>query len=140
VLRNKVILLRIFFVLILLNASAIATAQNFNSSFYIDVLIDAEENIYFEETKVGMEAVTQMTRSKVEQLKFVEGKGITYRIYGDGSLPLGVIMDVGRKMRQGFSQPGLITRRYLLETSEVPADKSNWIEQLNKLDLKAIED
>ncbi|HSI70056.1 MAG TPA: hypothetical protein VK941_07475 [Gillisia sp.] len=133
-------MLRILSLFVVLTATATATAQNINSTYYIDVLIDASENIYFEDTKVGIEAVAPMTRSKVDKLKFVEGKGITYRIFADGSLPLGVIMDVNRRMQLGFSQPGLSTRRYLLKTSEVPADKSNWIEQLNKLDLKAIED
>lgn len=133
-------MLRIITLFVVLTATATVTAQNFNSTYYIDILIDADENIYFDDTKLGMEAVAQMTRSKVDKLKFVEGKGITYRIFADGSLPLGVIMDVDRRMHQGFSQPGLGSRRYLLKTSEVPADKSNWIEQLNKLDLKAIED
>jgi hypothetical protein len=131
-------MLRIITLFIALTATAIAPAQNYNATYYIDVLIDADENIYFEDTKVGMENVGKMTRSKVDKLQYVEGKGITYRIFADGSLPLGVIMDVNRRMNQGFS--GLRTKRYLLKTTEVPADKSNWIEQLNKLDLKAIED
>lgn len=128
------------FVAIAIAASATATAQNSNSNYYIDVLIDADKNIYFEDTKVGMGAVSKMTRIKVDELKFVEGKGVTYRIFADGSLPLGVIMDVDRRMHKGFSEPNLATRRYLLKTNEVPEDKSNWVEQLNKLDLKAIED
>lgn len=133
-------MLRILTLFVVLTVTATVTAQNINSTYYIDVLIDANENIYFEDTKVGMEAVSKMTRSKVDKLKFVEDKGITYRIFADGNLPLGVIMDIDRRMHRGFSQPGLGSKRYLLKTSEVPVDKSNWIEQLNKLDLKAIED
>lgn len=116
-----------------------ATAQQSTSTYYIDVLIDADRNIYFEDSKVGMEEVPQTTRSMVNNLKFDEGRSITYRIFAAGDLPLGVIMDVNNKMLQGFTQPGLATKKYLLQTAEVPKDKSNWVEQLNKLDLKAIE-
>lgn len=119
--------------------SLIVTAQESNSNYYIDVLIDADKNIYFDDSKVSMEEVSKTTRSKVDNLKFIEDKKITYRIFADGKLPLGIIMDVGRMMHLGFNQPNLATRRYLLETSEVPVDKSNWVDQLNKLDLKAIE-
>lgn len=130
---------RILLIFIALTANATIVAQQSNSTYYIDVLIDGDRNIYFEDTKVSMDAVPKMTRSKVDKLKFVEGKGITYRIFADGNLPLGVIMDVGNMMNKGFNQPNLPTRRYLLKTEEIPLDKSNWIDQLNKLDLKAIE-
>lgn len=132
-------MLKILTFFLVLTATATATAQQNNPTYYIDVLIDANKNIYFDDTKVSIEAVPKITRSKVDNLKFVEGKGITYRIFADAKLKLGDIMDIQNFMYKGFSQPGLSTRRYLLKTSEIPADKSNWIEQLNKLDLKAIE-
>lgn len=132
-------MLKFFAFLIALSTISVASAQQTNSTYYIDVLIDAEKNIYFENTKVSLDAVPQMTRSKVNELKFVEGKGITYRIFADGNLELGDIMDVEQQMRKGFSQPNLRMRRYLLKTSEIPMDKSNWIDQLNKLNLKAID-
>lgn len=122
-----------------LTAIATSTAHQDNSTYFIDVLIDADKNIFFGETQVALEAVPGITRSKIDNLKFVEGKGITYRIFGDEKLKLGDIMNLQKMMYKGYSQPGLTTRRYLLKTSEIPADKSNWIEQLNKLDLKAIE-
>ncbi len=125
--------------LLLVITTASTFAQQSQSTYYIDVLIDANKDIYFDDTKVSLDAVPKITRSKVDNLKFVEGKGITYRIFADTTLKLGDIMDIQNFMYKGFSQPGLSTRRYLLKTSEIPVDKNNWIEQLNKLDLKAIE-
>lgn len=130
---------RNLFLLFILALPLSTTAQGSISTYYIDVLIDADKNIYFEDSKVTMEEVSKTTRNKVDKLKFVEGKGITYRIFADGDLPLGVIMDLDRRMHLGFTQPNLPTRRYLLKTAEVPQDKTNWIDQLNNLDLKAIE-
>lgn len=132
-------MLKVLVLFLALTVTATTIAQTPTSTYYVDVLIDANKNIYFDGSKVSLEAVPKMTRSKIDQLKFVEGKGITYRIFADGKLDLGYIMDVNSLMIKGFSQPELFTRRYLLKTSEIPLDKSNWIEQLNKLDLKAIE-
>lgn len=130
-------MLKIIILVIAMSAWTFTSAQNDN--YTIDVLIDADKNIYFEDTAVDFNAVAQMTRSKVEALKFVEGRGITYRIFAAGNLNLGVKMDVEQQMYSGFNQPELATRRYLLQTSEIPLDKSNWVEQLNKLHLKAID-
>lgn len=130
---------KILTLLIALTSSAIAISQHSNSTYYIDVLIDADRNIYFHETVVPLEDVSKITKSKVNKLKFVKGKRITYRIFAEAKLELGDIIEVQNRMYQGFSQPNLATRRFLLQTSEIPLDKSNWINQLNKLNLKAIE-
>lgn len=130
---------KILALLIALSSSAIAIAQQSNSTYYINVLIDADKNIYFHETVVPLGDVPKITRSKVDKLKFVEGKRITYRIFADAKLKLGDIIEVQNRMYEGFSQPDLATRRFLLQPGEIPLDKSNWINQLNKLDLKAIE-
>lgn len=127
---------KIFTVFLLLIATA--NAQSL-SSYTIDVLIDGNKNIYFGESKVLLEDVPKTTRGIVDKLKFVEGKEITYRFFADGNLKLGDILDVQDMMFKGFSQPYIRIQKYLLKTGDIPADKSNWIEQLNKLDLKAIE-
>ncbi len=108
-----------------------------NPVYYINVLIDANYNIYVQEKQIGFEEVTKEVRSIVYNIPAAKYQGVVYRIYGDEKLKMGNIIDVGAELIRGFDP--VRVERYLLNLNENGIDGSNYLEKLEKLELKAID-
>lgn len=115
----------------------IAQEPEGNPVYYINVLIDAEHNIYIQNKKTEFGEITKEVRSIVFNIPVTKYQGVIYRIYGDESLKMGNIVDVGAELIRGFDP--IKVKRYLLNLEEYGVDGSNYLEKLNKLDLKAID-
>lgn len=105
--------------------------------YYIDVLIDADYNIYVQEKNIGFEEVTKEVRSIVYNIPASKYQGVVYRIFGDEKLKMGNIIDVGAELIRGFDP--IKVERYLLNLEDNGIDGSNYLEKVEKLDLKAID-
>lgn len=105
--------------------------------YYVDVLIDTDYNIYVQEKKTGFEELTKEVRSIVYNISASKYQGVVYRIYGDKSLKMGNIIDVGAELIRGYDP--IKVERYLLNLEDNEVDGSNYIERLKELDLKAID-
>lgn len=133
--KLKVITMGIFLISALIEMKAQAVEEN--SIYYINVLIDADHNIYVQEKQIGFEEVTKEVRSIVYNIPASKYQGVVYRIYGDESLKMGNIMDMGTELIRGYDP--IRVERYLLNLEEKKIDGSNYLEKLKKLDLKPID-
>lgn len=127
----------IFVVLILFGVFTPVLAQEKAAVYYIDVLVDADHNIYVQENNVSFDEVTKEVRSIVYNIPVSKYEGVVYRIYADESLKMGNIIDLGTELIRGFDP--IKVERYLLNLEKNEVDGSNYIEKLKKLDLKAID-
>ncbi len=128
----KGFLIGLFFVA----GSGIIVAQE-SPVYYINVLVDANHNIYIQDKNVKFEEVTKEVRSIVYNISAKKYQGVVYRIYGDESLKMGNIIDLGTELIRGYDP--IKVERYLLNLEEQEIDGSNYLEKLKKLDLKAID-
>lgn len=126
-----------FVFLFLFSAISDARAQQEKPPLFIHVLVDADKQIYVQNRKVKFEEIAGTVKKIVYSQPASKYEGVVYRIFGDESLRLGFIMDVGNELREGF----LLGRvqRFLLKLEEKEIDGNNYIKKLEKLDLKAIE-
>ncbi|TVZ26493.1 hypothetical protein JM83_1452 [Gillisia sp. Hel_I_86] len=65
-------------------------------------------------------------------------EGVAYRIFADGGLQRGTIMDVNTLLLDAYQPIETSVEKYLLATKVYNLDRSDWVKQLNKLDLSAI--
>ena len=105
--------------------------------YYIDVLVDGEYNIYVQNKKTEFEYVANEVKNIVYDIPASKYEGVIYRIYGDESLKMGNIIDLGTELIRGYDP--LKVERYLLNLEEKNIDGSNYIDKLKKLNLKAID-
>lgn len=133
--RLKMILIGLF--LFSGMAEIVAQETKENPVYYINVLIDADHNIYVQGKVIGFEEITKEVRSIVYNISAAKYQGVVYRIYGDESLKMGNIIDVGTELIRGFDP--IKVERYLLNLEDNGLDGSNYLEKLEKLELKAID-
>lgn len=133
--RMKMILAGIFLFFGLIEVSAQVTEEN--PVYYINVLIDADYNIYVQEKKTGFDEVTKEVRNIVYNIPESKFQGVIYRIYGDEKLKMGNVIDLGAELIRGFDP--IKVERYLLNLEDNGVDGSNYLEKLEKLELKAID-
>ena len=133
--KLKVITMMIFLFSGLIKISAQTIEEN--PVYYINVLIDSDHNIYVQEKKTEFDEVTKEVRSIAYNIPVSKYQGIIYRIYGDKNLKMGNIIDVGTELIRGFDPIKL--ERYLLNLEDNGIDGSNYLNKLEKLDLKPID-
>lgn len=124
----------VFFVLLGLTTTE---AQN-NSTFVINVLINADKNIKIEDLSVTFEEVQEVTKSILYNRKFILDEKIIFKIYGHEDLSLGYVMDVEYEMAKATNE-STIRLRYLLNTNELYLDGSDWIRKVKELNLKPVD-
>ncbi|CAM4198219.1 hypothetical protein [Gillisia hiemivivida] len=129
-----------YFLLFLIMISFSGYAQNKNIAhkpLIINILIDAEKNVYIEEYKTSNEKVIPSIQKIVNNTPSNKHEGVIYRIFADGSLQHGVIMDVDQLLLEAYQPIKTKTEKYLLDLKENDLDGPDWTKKLNKLDLKA---
>jgi len=114
-----------------------AQEQEVQPVYFINVLVDADHNIYVQEKKISFDEVTKEVRSIVYNISASKYQGVVYRIYGDASLKMGNIIDLGAELIRGYDP--IKVERYLLNLQENEINGSNYIKKLERLDLKAID-
>ncbi len=124
--------------LVLTSFSGVAQNNaNSSKSLIVNILIDANKNIYIEETLTPKDQVVQNIQKLISKKPTNKYEGVTYRIFADGSLQHGTIMDVNALLLQGYQPMRTNTEKYLLDLKTNNLDGPDWVDQLNKLDLKA---
>jgi len=129
-----------YFLLFIILISFSGYAQNKKIAqkyLVINVLIDAEENVYIEENKTSNENVIHGIQKIVNNTPANKHEGVIYRIFADGSLQHGIIMDVDQLLLKAYQPIITKTEKYLLDLKESNIDGPDWTKKLNKLDLKA---
>jgi hypothetical protein len=128
---------------ILLLLTLIASCQIFaqddkslKSTFYINVFINADKEVYVESKKTDYSKVTNETKEILHNHPFKIDETIIYRIFADESLDLGYIMDVNRQMINASGEK-FKTQRYLLNAVQLNIDGENWFESKKIKELKA---
>lgn len=114
-----------------------AQEQEESPIYFVNVLVDADHNIFVQDKNIEFEEITKEVRSIVYNISASKYQGVVYRIYGDESLKMGNIIDVGTELIRGYDP--IRVERYLLNLEEKEIDGSNYLEKLKKLDLKAID-
>lgn len=95
-------------------------------------------NIYIKENLTPKEDIVQSIQKIINLTPANKHEGVTYRIFADGSLQHGTIMDVNQLLFDSYQPIKTSVDKYLLDTKKNNLDSSDWVEELNKLDLKAI--
>lgn len=113
-------------------------AQQSESESIINVLIDADKNIMIENTKVDFDEIGGAVKNIISNRPQIATKRLVYRIFADESLKLGYIIDVEQELFKAFSD-NTRRERYLLNLSETNLDEPNWLDKLNELEIKALE-
>lgn len=129
----------IFTILFLMTGILPVTAQKqeIQPVYYINVLVDADHNIYIQEKKISFDEVAKEVRGIVYNISASKYQGVVYRIYADESLKMGNIIDLGAELIRGYDP--IKVERYLLNLERNNIDGSNYIKKLERLDLKAID-
>lgn len=128
----KSVIIVLFFLLGLTTTGA----QN-NSTFVINVLINADKSIKIEGHSVTFEEVQEVTKSILHNRKFILDEKIIFKIYGHEDLILGYVMDVENEMAKATNE-NTTRLRYLLNTNELYLDGSEWIRKVKELNLKPV--
>jgi len=129
-----------FLLLFLFASSVTGFAQNnkaIKNPLIVNVLIDASKNIYIEENLTPKEEIVQSIQKIIRNTPANKFEGVTYRIFADGSLKHGTIMDIDQLLLEAYQPIKTKTEKYLLDLKANNVDGPNWMNQLNKLDLKA---
>lgn len=130
-----------FLLLFLLATTLSGFAQNKSSSkksLVINVLIDKNKNIYIEENLTLKEDIVLGIQKIIRNTPANKYEGVIYRIFADGSLQHGTIMDVDQLLLEAYQPIKTKTEKYLLDLKESDLDGPDWTKQLNKLNFKAI--
>lgn len=130
-----------FLLLFLLATTLSGFAQNKSSakkSLVINVLIDADKKIYIEEYITPKGDITRGIQKIIRTTPSNKYQGVTYRIFADGSLQHGIIMDINQLLLVASQPINTKTEKYLLDLKDNDLDGLDWTKQLKKLDLKAI--
>lgn len=130
----KKLLFLVICLLGMISSHAQSSREN-NSTFYLNVFINAHKTIYVEEEKTTFRNVESQVSEILRKQPFRVGQRIIFRIFGDKDLNVGYIADVNNEMRKAIEE-NIRTERYLLETKGLNIDGENWFE---KIDLKALE-
>jgi hypothetical protein len=129
-----------YLLLFLITSSFTGLAQNKTVSpqpLIVNVLIDVNKNIYIEETLTPKDELVRNIQKIIRNTPANKHEGVTYRIFADGSLQHGTIMDVNLLLLDAYQPIKTSTEKYLLDLKANNLDGPNWVKQLNKLDLKA---
>ena len=130
------------FILLLIFATSITGfAQNNPSAqkpLIINILIDGDSTIYVGENLTKKEEVVLNIQEIIRSMPANKYEGVTYRIFADGDLKHGTIMDVDQLLLKAYQPINTKIEKHLLDTKANNLDGPNWIKQLNKLNLKAI--
>lgn len=103
--------------------------------FYINVFISPDKTIYVETEKTAFEDVEKKISDILRNRPFKIDQRVVYRIFADGSLKHGFIMDVNQEMLSG-NEENVQTVKYLLDSVKLNIDGQNWFESI---DLKELE-
>lgn len=112
-------------------------AQKSESTFVINVLIDAHKNITIETLSVSFEEVQEVTKTILYNRKFILDEKIIFKVYGHEDLSLGYVMDVENEIAKATNER-MQRLRYLLDTTDLNLDGSEWIRKVKELDLKPV--
>ncbi len=129
------------YILILLSIilSDIPFQQESEETFTVDVYINADRQIYLEDKLVEAENIEKETSDYVLKKNAFMDDIVLYRIYADQNLDMGMIMNINNHLIKAFHPSTTKTERYLLYTGNIDVNSSNWQDQIQKLDLEAIE-
>ncbi len=129
------------FTLILSTSNLVAqkNSSDNDSKLIINLLIDANQDIMVENKRVSFEEVSREVRKIIYAAPAFKYNGVEYRVFGDVSLNLGVIIDVEDEMFKAFNDESTSRKRYLLNIQKSKLDNPNWTSKIQNLDLKAIE-
>ena len=109
--------------------------SNENSEFYINVLINANKEVFVESEKTDFGNITNEIKEIISKHPFKVDEKLIYRIFGDENLKLGYIMDVNKQMNNAYYE-NIQTQKYLLNTLEFNVDGKNWFESKKIKELK----
>tara|TARA_R100000935_G_scaffold45043_1_gene68106 strand:- start:8695 stop:9093 length:399 start_codon:yes stop_codon:yes gene_type:complete len=127
-----------FLLLLIFTFSITGFAQNKKATskqLSVNVLIDANKNIYVEKNLTPIGDIVKSIQKIIRNTPANKYEGVTYRIYADGSLQHGTIMDINQLLLEAYQPINTKIEKYLLDTKANNLDGSNWVKQLNKLDL-----
>ena len=129
------------FTLILSTSSLVAQKKSSDNDtkLIINLLIDANQNIMVENKRVSFEEVSREVRKIIYAAPAFKYNGVEYRVFGDVSLNLGVIIDVEDEMFKAYNDESTSRKRYLLNIQKSKLDNPNWTSKIQNLDLKAVE-
>lgn len=127
-----------FLLLILFSTSFTGFAQTKTPQpLIINVLLDVDSNIYIEENKTDKNSIRSNVQKIVKNSPAFKYEGVIYRIFADGNLSHGTIIDVANLLLEAYKPLNTKIEKYLLDTKANNLDDPNWVQQLNKIDLKA---
>ena len=121
------------------NLVAQKNSSDNDSKLIINLLIDANQDIMVENKRVSFEEVSREVRKIIYAAPAFKYNGVEYRVFGDVSLNLGVIIDVEDEMFKAYNDESTSRKRYLLNIQKSKLDNPNWTSKIQNLDLKAIE-
>ena len=81
----------------------------------VNILIDANNKIYIEETLTKKVEIDQTIKKLVRNTTANKYEGVTYRIFADGSSRHGIIMDVDQLLLKAYQPIRTKTEKYLLD-------------------------
>lgn len=113
--------------------------QESEEIFTVDVYINADRQVYLEDKLIKANEVEKEMSDYASRKKAFLEDSVLYRIYADRNLDMGFIMDINNQLISAFHPANTRTKRFLLYSEELDVNSTNWQHQIQKLDLKAIE-
>ncbi|MDC3132801.1 hypothetical protein OA501_01145 [Flavobacteriaceae bacterium] len=106
-----------------------AQSNHEQTPFYIDVYINADEEIRIERDLISFSDIGNSIDQIIRNHPFKRDTSIVYRIFADGNLQLGIINDVEQQMLAAYGYQ-VKRERYLLQVIRKELDGPNWLEKL----------
>lgn len=113
------------------------TVKQSKSPIFVNVYINEHKDIRLESDLVDFEEVSKEVKKRIYDHHYDIDQNVIYRIFADGNLKLGYIMDVERKMFDAHSQ-NTKRERYLLNSAEMEIDGPNWFKKLEGIKIDKV--
>lgn len=118
-----------FLIFICLITGVQAQGNDEQNPFYINVYINADEEIRVESDLISFSDIGNSIDQIIRNHPFKRDTPIVYRIFADENLQLGIITDVEQQMLTAYSYQ-VKRERYLLQVVRKELDGPNWLEKL----------
>lgn len=131
----------LFFLLLSFLCITESVAQSSNHLepvLYIDVLVDTEERIFVQNHDLRQDKISKWVEVYISSQPALKYDRVVYRIYAGHDILLGRINEIASELLKGYNNQ-IQMEKYLINRNELDIDGSNYIQKLNKLNLKALE-
>ena len=116
-------------VLVLSSINIYSQSKNKVNEEIISVYISINKEVWIENKKTPFSGIKKEIESIIKNRALMFDPKSTYRVFADGNLMLGFIIDIENELLSVYNQD-VKRERYLISTVDINLDEKNWFQDL----------